>query len=542
MIDSKTYNRYAADPAAFRASLIVDVDGTARRLGDVLEPWQRDDFESLDAALMSCNGRSDKPAKMRAWLERPRGHSKTTDIAIICCWALAFATRPLKGYAYAADRDQAGLLKAAMATIIRLNPWLGKILGVEAHRVINAANSHPGEGGTITIEASNVGSSYGILPDLIVADEVCHWEGDGSLWFSLISSAAKRSNCLMLAISNAGFAESWQWKIREAIRIDTETWHFSRLDGPRASWIDDKRLAEQRRQLPPVAFARLWLNEWSTGGGDALTPEDIEAAFDERLRPLTRRNSDQLFVAGIDLGLTRDCSAVVVLAVPEGGGAGRVRLVTNKLWRPTLGRKVDLMEIERYVLELDEKFGLEAIGADPWQAELLLQRLEADTGHTRRNERRFAGDQPWARGIPPTATNLRAQATMVIETFNDRRLQCYPCEPLRRDLMRIRVEEKSYGIRLNSPRDGDGHGDTFSAFSLALLLAHEYAGQETAIAGRWDEHPEMTPLQRANARLQEENDQRLREYEARKARTADDDYRDDFLDAMRAGSVTVTRH
>jgi hypothetical protein len=40
------------------------------------------------------------------------------------------------------------------------------------------------------------------------------------------------------------------------------------------------------------------------------------------------------------------------------------------------------------------------------------------------------------------------------------------------------VEEKSYGIRLSSPRDGEGHGDTFSAFSLALLVAHELAGKK----------------------------------------------------------------
>ena len=78
-----------------------------------------------------------------------------------------------------------------MDTLVRLNPWLGEILTVEAHRVLNAASGHPGEGGTLTIEASDVGSSYGILPDLIVADELVHWQGDGGLWNSLISSAAK---------------------------------------------------------------------------------------------------------------------------------------------------------------------------------------------------------------------------------------------------------------------------------------------------------------------------------------------------------------
>ena len=36
------------------------------------------------------------------------------------------------------------------------------------------------------------------------------------------------------------------------------------------------RLAEQRRMLPPAAYLRLWENVWSSGLGDALSPEDIE--------------------------------------------------------------------------------------------------------------------------------------------------------------------------------------------------------------------------------------------------------------------------
>ncbi len=73
------------------------------------------------------------------------------------------------------------------------------------------------------------------------------------------------------------------------------------------------------------------------------------------------------------------------------------------------------------------------------------------------------------------------QATLTIECFNDRRVQLYDCEPLRRDLHKLRVEEKSYGVRLTSPRDGEGHGDTFSAFALALLLAHELAGNAPVV-------------------------------------------------------------
>lgn len=475
-INAATFQKYANSPAEFRADLYVDVDGVVRQFGDVMDPWQREDFAASGPALMRCNGRSNEPAKTRMYLERGRGHSKTTDLAVMSTWALAFATRPLKGYAFAADADQARLLKDAMDTLVRLNPWLAQIIEIQKNLVVNIAQGHPGYGSRLEIFTSDVGSSYGILPDFIVADELCHWEGDGSLWHSIISSAAKRSNCLLAVISNAGFVDSWQWAVREAART-SEDWYFSRLDGPVASWFTPERLAEQRKMLPNIAYQRLWENQWSTGGGDALTPEVINAAFKDELQPMTGRERDWLFVAGVDLGLTRDCASVLVLAVPTGGKAGKIRLAHNKLWRPTLGQKINLLDVEKHILALDQQFGLEYVAFDPWQAEHLGQTLEADAGHRRRNQRRHFSSQPWVRNIPPTPANLRQQATLTIEFFNDHRFQFYDCEPLRRDLTKLRVEEKNYGVRLTSPRDGDGHGDTFSSFAIALAIAHEVAGK-----------------------------------------------------------------
>jgi len=477
MIDQQTYTRYAEDPSAFRRDLLIDVNGSIRRLGDVMDPWQNADFAALDPALQLCVGRSTADTTTRFYLERSRGHSKTTDLAITAVWALAFATRPIRGYCFAADKDQAGLLKDAMSTIIRLNPWLSNILDVQRTSVINIASGHPGSRAKLDIFTSDVASSYGILPDFIIADELCHWAGDGSLWHSLLSSAAKRSNCLLVTISNAGFAESWQWNIREAARTDP-SWHFSRLEGPVASWLTQERLDEQRRMLPPVAYARLWLNQWSASGGDALSPRDINACFDPTLQPMTGNEQGWLFITGCDLGLVRDFAAAVTLAVPDPAiqqGYARIRLADAHLWRPpTDGGKVDLTEIEYYILQLDKRFGLEQVVLDPWQAELLGQRLETDTTHRRRNQRRRLWTKPWVNMLPPSSVTLRDQASLTIESFADHRFRFYDYDPLRRDLLKLRAEEKQYGIRLTSPRDGEGHGDTFSAFALALLVGHEY--------------------------------------------------------------------
>lgn len=490
------YRKYAADPAAFRADLIVDVDGTPRRFGDVQDDWQRADFASLDPALKKCVGCSTDPALMRAYFERPRGHSKTTDIAVLCIWALAFATRPIRGYAFAADRDQADLLRAQIQTVVRLNPWLSEMVQVEARRVVNVftyeGQDHPAKDGSLTIETSDIGSSYGILPDLIVADELTHWPANAEpLWHSILSSAAKRSACLLLTISNAGFQDSWQWNAREACRVN-DHWIFSRLEGVQASWMTPERMAAVRKDFngAPIAFARLYDNLWSPCGGDALSPTDIEAAFRSELLPMTKACPDYDYVCGVDLGLTRDCSAAVVLAVGKYDThlRGQIRLAHAKLWKPIPGQKLNLMEIELYLVALDRQFGqLKKIALDAWQAELLAQRLDyhAKSRHRRNVEHHQARESgAWVATIAPTPSTLRAIASLTIESFADRRLRLYPYEPLRRDLLKLRVEERAdNSFRLTSPRDGDGHGDTFSAFALALFVADELAKKKPIYCG-----------------------------------------------------------
>lgn len=464
------FQAYANDPALFRNELLVDVNGLVKRFGDVQDDWQKQDFASIDPALLACTGqRPSNDCQNRVYFERARGHSKTTDLGITCCYALAFATRPIRGYAYAADRDQSALLKDAIQRLLRLNPWLSKVLDVQRDSVVNIASSHPGKGSILQISTSDVGSSYGILPDFIIADELCHWQDNSgeSLWHSLLSSAAKRSNCLLTVITNSGFVDSWQWKVREAIREDP-SWIFSRLDGPQASWMTEKILDEQRRMLPPVAFARLWLNQWSSGGGDALSEADINAAFVKGLLPMTGNEPNYTFIAGVDLGIKRDCSAIVILGI-EDDGHRRIRLAKTKLWRPGPGNRVNLSDVERAIREFNNQYRLESIAYDPWQAEHLSQRL--------RYERLPMQE------LPQTGKTLTEIAARTIESFTDRRLELYECHELKRDLLKLRVEERSYGYRLVSPRDEFGHGDLASAFGTALLAAHELAGQVKQIAG-----------------------------------------------------------
>jgi phage terminase large subunit-like protein len=449
----------AASPAAFRRSVLIDADGAAVPFKP--DDWQERDFAAMDPAWMSVAGRwtgNDGAVIRRAWEERPRGHSKSSDVALAVTWVLLFAKRAVNGIAAAGDTDQARLLRDAIERLCRCNRWMSDLLKVDRYEVKNVKT-----GSRLEIISSDASTSYGALADFIVCDELTHWRND-SLWISLFSAAAKKKHCVLVVIGNAGFLEEWPYKVREAVRSDA-SWYFSRLDGPQASWIGPALLQEQRRLLPPTAFARLWLNEWAAGSGDALSMVDVEAAC-KASGPMDGTEAGWVFVAGLDIGLSHDATALCVV----GKQRDRYRLAALKLWRPGPGKRVDLEEVEAGILDVHQRFKLRMLGYDPFQAEYLAARVKKC--NIPMQQITFGG------------SNLTAMATCVLDAFTSRNIELYREPQLMQDLARLRVVEKSYGMRLESPRGPTGHGDAATGLAIALLVGKDVISPHRKI-GVW---------------------------------------------------------
>lgn len=434
-------------PRRYRELLLVDTDHGPRPLGDVMDPWQAADFAVQDSAWRRLAGQPTHPEHLRFWLERPRGHSKTSDIAVSIVWALLFSRRRLSGVAAAADGDQARLLRNAISRLANCNEWIGRLLDIQASRIVNAKT-----GSELQIISSDAGSSYGLLPDFVVADELCHWRSR-DLWDSLLSSAAKRSHCLLLVITNAGFRDSWQWTTRESVREDP-AWCFRRLDGPCASWIGPATLAEQRRLLPAFQFQRLWLNQWTVGTDNPLVSEDDLAAAITLPGPLEGWPRDAgPFVAGLDIATRADKSALCVIGCDL--MRSKVRLARVKVWDPSrYGGQLPLSVVERDIVQLAQDSRLLGIAFDPFEAALLSERLAA------RGIRMFRF--PWS--VP----NKQKMTLTCLEMFRHRRVSLYPDADLIRDLRRSQVKERAERLTFELPRDENGHGDSVAAFLMAL--------------------------------------------------------------------------
>jgi phage terminase large subunit-like protein len=437
----------ASSPAAFRRALRIDAGGSTVPFRP--DPWQEQDFAALDPAWLRCAGRAGpEPAITRRYAERSRGHAKTSDLAIEAAWILTFAARPVKGVGAAGDRDQAALLRDAIQTLCRCNGWLAEILWIGTDEVKNIRT-----GSRLEIITSDVATSYGELPDFVIIDEFCHWPRE-ALWHSLFSAAAKRASCVLVVGSNAGFQESWQWAIREAIRREP-AWLFSRCEGPLATWLTPARLEEQRRILPPLVYDRLWLNRWTPGAGDALTSQDIEACC-VLPGPMPSWAPGWSFAAGLDLSISRDASALVVVGVHR---HGRVRLADCRAWLPRRGEHVDLIEIEAAVLDVHRRYRRPLVSFDIFQAELMAQRLKR--AGCRMHEVSFVGK------------SAQLMASELLEAFKSRRIALFRDEQLLADLRRLRIVEKPSGWRLDAPRTSAGHSDRAVALALALIGARE---------------------------------------------------------------------
>ncbi|MDZ4687610.1 MAG: hypothetical protein SH850_21270 [Planctomycetaceae bacterium] len=308
-------------PAAYRQWININAAGKLSPWASVAEPWQIPDMDSLDAALLESTGAVPvNPATKRMlYSERPRGHSKTTDIAIAASYTVAAARRVCMSYWIAEDSDQGKLAVDAINAQVRNTPGLDTVLEVNRGTVRNIAAGHPGCGSELRILAADSASSYGITPSAVFVDEFTHWS-DPEMWFSVFSSAAKRPECLVAVISNAGvlIENDWRWRVRESARKSPE-WVFSSLAGPHASWITPAMLEQQKLMLPGATFRRLWLNEWISGAESPLLPVDMVARAigvclwkDQSGDDAKPARNAELYI-GFDIGRSHDRSVIVTL-------------------------------------------------------------------------------------------------------------------------------------------------------------------------------------------------------------------------------------
>jgi hypothetical protein len=421
---------------AFRREAILLEDG--RPFGEVIEPWQEEDFAGLD-----------DPHHRHAYLERPRGHSKTGDLGTEAVTELVVGPPGAQLYCAAADEDQAKLLHEDVAGKFGRSPLLGPLVKITRSEIVVKPT-----GSRLRVLAADAPSAYGLRPGWIAVDELAEWRRR-ELWDSLWSATGKRRHCRMLVISTAGWDRtSIAWEVRCIAEREAD-WYLSSR-GQCATWIDPAWLAQQQRSLPPHVFARLHANQWVEGVGAFLLAAEVDRIFVDALPEGTGSR-----VLGLDIGLAKDRT---VLAVVRPDWTTKLVVIESlETWAPRPGEKVDLQDVEATTAAVAETLRAPIV-VDPWQGVLMIQRLRA-------------------RGLevieqPFTAESRRKLFGTLLDLIRTGRLRCRSHDELRRELLGLEVQETAAGWRVDHRV---GHHDDH-VIAVALAVASLAAGEPTPFA------------------------------------------------------------
>lgn len=436
--------------------------GVRTCLGDSLQDWQVRDFAALDDSWRILAGRSAREGLRRAYIERPRGHGKTSDMAAQVLWILLYAEQPLHGLVAAADLDQANLLRTAIEKLAKLNRSLSRPLKFRQNGVLNART-----GSRLEVISSDVQSSWGALPDFVICDELSHW-AKPDLWHSLYSSAAKKASCVLAVLTNAGVGRGWQWEVREAARMSA-SWHFSSIPGPCAPWLRSEDLAEQRDLLPPSVYDRLWRNRWQEGGGEFVTLIEAEACRDLSLRIRNHGEPGQQYLAAIDYAEKRDYT-VGVIVHREGQ---RVVVDRMDVVRPRPDCPVEVAWVEDWMERTASAFHAVTFIVDEYQLVSTIQKFGR-----RYDVRRF--EFLSGRGNHALALNLRQ---LILQRHVNWYSGCgeldvpWGRDDLETELASVVLEQSASGrCRINHLQDDRHHDDRVFALGAACLHVVESAG------------------------------------------------------------------
>jgi phage terminase large subunit-like protein len=474
------------------AGLVLE-DGA--RWGERAAPWQWTDARAI------LEPGSDDPRSH--FLTRPRGASKTSDLGGVATAALLVQLpREARGYAVAADADQARLLVDAMRGFIVRTPGIGGALQVDRWKVTASRT-----GATIEVLPADAASAYGLLYAFCVVDELAQWRsspGPRLVWEAVYSAAPKVPGARLVVMTSAGDPAHWSYGVLTHAK-KSRAWRVHEVPGP-TPWIDPAALDDQRALLPESSYRRLHLNEW-TAAEDRLVSVDALrdcVTLDGPLRP----QQGQRYVVALDVGLKHDRTvAAVCHAEPldestrwrppstgdfqtdrtaadadvvsfsawygrrdaprqwdrpdsprrtgrEQRRGSRIVLDRMEVWQGSRKNPVRLSEVEAWILQAATSFKAKVV-FDPFQAVGMMQRLK--DRHIDVEEFTFS------------SASVGHLASTLHLLLRDRALALPDDPELLDELANVRLRETSPGV-LRMDHDPDKHDDR--AITLAMA-AHD---------------------------------------------------------------------
>lgn len=422
MLPTSHYDKKKADRAVTFIENLCHTKGKWAGTPFWLLPWQEQLIRDIFGIVKPDGNRQFRTA----FVEICKKVGKSELAAAVALYLLYADNEPsAEVYGAAADRQQASIVFDVAKQMVEMSPALmkrSKLMGA-TKRIVNYGNA-----GYYQVLSAEVGGKHGFSVSGLVFDEI-HTQPNRQLYDVLTKgSSDARQNPLHFIITTAG-------NDRHSIAYELHTKAVDILEGRRvdptfypvvyglkddddwedeANWykvnpslgytVDIERLRDAYREAKQnpadeVTFKWLRCNMW-VSSTVAWIPDAIYMRGNESIEAASLEGRD--CYAGLDLSSTGDITALVLIFPPRGKNEKYVLLPYFWIPEETIPRRVkansvpyDIWEkqgyimategnvihynfIEKFIMDLAEKYHILEIAVDRWNATQMIQNLEGE--------------------------------------------------------------------------------------------------------------------------------------------------------------------
>ena len=384
-----------------------------------LEDWQK----KIVGDIFGWKNKETELRKYRTvFILLGRKNGKSTLCAAIGLYMLyADEERGSEVYSAAGDRQQAGIVFEIAKGMILQSPELSQRGKVFRNSIVNES-----KGNFYQAISSDSKTKHGFNANCIIFDEL-HTQPNRDLWDTLVTSTGSRRQPLTIAITTAGYDkqsicyEIYSYAKKVADKVIKDDSFYSVIY--EAEKEDDIKLESTWKKANPNygislrkeymeresqravdvpsyqnTFRRLLLSQWTDSYSAWLTAKEWDDCYVEY--DYKSLEGKQCW-GGIDLSTTRDISAVVLLFyenekfiilpfffIPKDNlknrrdrdGVDYEMFVRDNHVIATEGNVIDYNVIKEKINELGNKYKIQSISYDRWNASMLVSSLIDDYG------------------------------------------------------------------------------------------------------------------------------------------------------------------
>lgn len=328
----------------------------------------------------------------------PRGNGKTTLFAALALYHLLVVPRA-RVFLAASAVNQALVAYDVAVELTRSHPSVEKVLRrLPGYREIRNPKLH----GTLKVLSSDADRAHGLQPTLALIDEL-HAHPKDDLYVALKTALGKRPEAQLVTITTAGYDEErvlhrlraayLEGRPEPAVRgeprltvVRNEPANAAMFEwacrpdedladpgvvkrANPASFVTEGFLAEQVASpgLPPWEFARYHANVWTPTFASWLPHGAWKQCFEVGVSI----PEGVEVIVGVDVGIQKDTSAVVVLWQRDD-----LRWVVEaQVWKPPASG-LDLAVVEQALRDLADRFQVREVVYDPWAFRRSAEMLE----------------------------------------------------------------------------------------------------------------------------------------------------------------------